>query len=197
MKKSNFKKNLLIMGSLFTFSFFPTTMNVFADTIETDNIKIQTEDNTMKQESENSIDPVVLQDGPNDGTNDPASVQLEIRKISDNPYILHSLAPGKWNWIGDHSFKSQSKTFYSGGGDLMIYVSQPNIGPGFQWKYRLEEEDPAFNDTVKAFDLTKGAGTYELIFKVGSFVDGDNGKAELVLKKLTNPAYSVDTSWYD
>ncbi|MGE9880301.1 hypothetical protein [Bacillus velezensis] len=143
------------------------------------------------------MDPVVAKDGPEDGLNDESSVQPKIRKISDDISLFSLLGAGEWDYLGSSTFKTRSKTFYSGGGDLGIQISQPYIGPGFTWQYKLVEEDPVINDTVSRFTLANQKGTYEVVFNVRSFVDGDNKKAELHLEKLTNPATSVSTKWWD
>ena len=107
------------------------------------------------------------------------------------------MGAGEWDYLGSSTFYQKSRTFYSGGRDLGIHIKQPYIGPGFTWMYKLVEEDPVLNDTVSRFTLSNQGGTYEVVFNVRSFVDGDNKKAELHLEKLTNPAYSVSTKWWD
>ncbi|MEG7335490.1 hypothetical protein [Bacillus sp. 0102A] len=144
------------------------------------------------------LDPVVAKDGPEDGINDQSTVQPKIKKISDNVSLFSVLGAGEWDYLGSSTFKTRSKTFYSGGGDLGIQISQPYIGPGISWQYKLVEEDPVpFDDTVSRFSLSNQKGTYEVVFDVRSFVDGDNKKAELHLEKLTNPLTSVSTKWWD
>lgn len=104
---------------------------------------------------------------------------------------------GAWDYIGYDAFYGTSKTFYSGGGNLRILIAQPYTGPSTKWLYKLIEEDPASTQTVKSFELPNSSGTYTVDFKVGSFVDGANGKAELHLVKLTVPTSKVATEWYD
>ncbi|ECO1678065.1 hypothetical protein [Peribacillus frigoritolerans] len=151
------------------------------------------------EESSKELDPIVAQDGPEDGINDQSSVNIKITKISDDVTLgnLISTRSAGWDYIGYSAFYSQSKTFYSSGGNLRILIAQPYTGPSTTWLYKLIEEDPTIDDTVKTFELPNSSGTYTVDFSVGSFVDGDNGKAELHLSKLTVPTSSVATEWYD
>ncbi|EOR20824.1 MULTISPECIES: hypothetical protein [Bacillales] len=153
--------------------------------------------NAMTEETNDleEIDPIVAQDGDEDGINDQSSVNIQIKKVSDN--LIVPFGAGQWDYIGKSSFKTVSKTFYSGGGDLLIYINQPYEGPAFKWLYKLVEDDPAIDDTVSNFELPNKGGTYEVKFNVRSFVDGDNKKAELRLQKLTMPTTTVDTEWWD
>jgi len=84
--------------------------------------------------------------------------------------LVRALTTG-WQYLGASTFKSQSETFYSGGGNLLIYLTQPYAGPGFDWWYKLAEEDPMFDDEVSRFQNANQPGVYELIFDVRSFVD--------------------------
>ncbi|MEC1408960.1 hypothetical protein [Bacillus halotolerans] len=178
MKKATFLFTLMIAGTFFT-GFGVNSVQAAED-------------------SESAVlDPVVANDGPEDGINDPSSVNLRITKISDSTSPIGVLGAGEWDYLGSSTFKSQSKTFYSGGGDLRILITHPSTGPGFKWSYKLVEEDPVMNDTVSSFTLDKSGGTYQLDFDVRGFTDGDNKKAELHLEKLTNPLTSVTSKWYD
>ncbi|TXK87138.1 hypothetical protein FVE24_18430, partial [Parageobacillus sp. SY1] len=154
-----------------------------------------TESNVYQQKGEDSktIDPIVAQDGTKDGINDQSTVNIRITPISDSVSILGA---GTWDYLGSSTFYVTSQTFYSGGGDLKIIIKQPYIGPGYKWLYKLVEEDTVLNDTVATFEIPNDGKTYEVVFDVRSFVDGDNGKAELYLEKLTNLQYSVSTDWY-
>lgn len=71
------------------------------------------------------------------------------------------------------------------------------IGLRDKWLYKFVEEDNTFNNTVASFKLPNDEETYAVTFDVRSFVDGDNGKAELHLEKLINPLHSVYAEWYD
>lgn len=196
-------KNFLItIGMTFIFSVFYINFSIdaYAESVENNN---------------QEIDPVVAQDGEKDGINDQSNVDIKITKVSDDPNLISPLetgfsvsslgtkdlisplGAGEWDYLGYSEFKSQSKTFYSGGGNLRILIAQPYIGPGFKWLYKLVEEDPVINDTVSTFELPNSSGTYAVDFNVSSFVDGDNNKAELHLNKLTNPTTIVATEWYD
>nr|WP_259549632.1 hypothetical protein [Heyndrickxia oleronia] len=122
----------------------------------------------------------------------------KIRKVADstNNNMIVPFGAGEWDYLGYSSFKSQSKVFYSGGGDLLIYITQPRSG-GAKWLYKLYEEDPAWSWAISSFELPNEAGTFEVTFDVRDAVDGDNNKAELYLSKLTYPFDSVETEWYD
>lgn len=126
----------------------------------------------------------------------------KILKISDDPNYLQTkriLLPfgaGEWDYLGSSTFRSSSKTFYSGGGNLKIYISIPRRG-GAKWLFRLYEEDPAWHWTVSSFEVSNNPGTYSITFDVRGLPDGDNGKAELHLSKLTYPSDYVTTDWYD
>ncbi|MFJ5966184.1 hypothetical protein [Bacillus sp. NPDC093026] len=175
-------KKLILVGTLLVTSFFTVGFNVGS---------------VKAAEDSDVMDPVVANDGPEDGVNDQSSVQLKVRKISNDFDLITPMGAGEWDYLGSSTFYRQSKTFYSGGGDLGIQIKQPYIGPGFTWRYKLVEEDPIFNDDVSYFTLSNQGGTYEVIFNVRSFVDGNNKKAELHLEKLTNPATKVSTKWWD
>lgn len=125
----------------------------------------------------------------------------EINNYSLTDSIFDSITPygaGKWDYLGSSTFKSQSKTFYSGGGDLLILIEQPYGGLGGpKWAYKLYEEDTLWTPVVSSFELPNKACTYEMKFDVRNWVDGDNKKAELHLSKLFYPTDSVTTYWYD
>ncbi|MGE7921219.1 hypothetical protein ACQKM9_20105 [Viridibacillus sp. NPDC093762] len=150
-------------------------------------------------------------DRPNDlntgDNNENTDALVSIRKISDDPNYLKKQYPfglisplgaGQWDYLGESTFKTQSSTFNSGGGDLLIYIEQPYGGfGGPKWWYKLYEEDPGWDSVVSDFELDNKAGTYEMIFNVRDWVDGDNNKAELHLSKLYYPTTSVYTIWLD
>lgn len=141
---------------------------------------------------------------------DTPLAKTEVRKITDDPNYLkkqqfnffsNSITPfgaGKWDEIGESTFKFQSKTMYSGGGDLLIYFEQPYGGfGGPKWWYKLYEEDSPLEQVVSSFELPNQAGSYEMRFDARGWVDGDNNKAELHLVKLYYPTDSVYTLWLD
>lgn len=155
---------------------------------------------------------------PEDGVNDPSTVDLQVRRVLDKPipelYYLGDEAPptasslvsasslmpmgaGEWDFLGTSTFKLSSREFLSGGGDLLIFITQPYTGPSGVWHYRLLEVDPVINDTIASFKNANVPGLYEVKFNVRSFVDGDNGKAEVKLQKLNYATTSVTTEWYD
>lgn len=105
------------------------------------------------------------------------------------------LGAGEWDFLGTSTFKTRSKIFYSGGGDLKIYITQPYSST---WSYKLYEDDPIYDDLVSEFKLYS-SGTYAVTFDVRNYPDSDgvSGKAELYLSKLTNPLDSVTTEWWD
>lgn len=140
------------------------------------------------------VDPIVANDGEEDGLNDQSTVNLKITKISDNP--ISPLGAGTWDPLGYSDFKSSSKVFYSGGGNIKIYITQP-AGAGPDWWYKLYEDDSIDDDLVSSFYLPNQAGTWVVEFNVSSFVDGDNNKAELFLTKLYYPTVTVYTEWWD
>lgn len=129
----------------------------------------------------------------------------KITKISDDADILKKtrdqslflpFGPGEWDYLGSSMFKTKSKTFYSGGGDLRIYIGIPKSGSA-KWLFKLYEEDPGWNWTISSFELPNSTGTYSVDFDVRGWTDGDNGKAELHLNKLTYPLDYVTTDWFD
>jgi hypothetical protein len=186
------KKSFTIVAAALAFGLLTTNSSAYASSNDV-------------VDNNNEIDPVVAQDGPKDGINDESSVNIKITKINkipqrpnqDNPNTITPLAAGDWDYLGSSTFASQSKVFYSGGGNFKVYIEQPYKGPGFQWHYKLVEDDPDFDDTVKSFELPNEYGYYQVDFSVGSFVDGDNAKAELYMQKLTNPTTSVYSDWWD
>jgi hypothetical protein len=152
-------------------------------------------------ENTNNTNPSVNQEPTDDKIN--ARI-IQIVKLSDvsiptQTATLNSdisiLGAGEWDYLGTSTFKSQSKTFYSGGGNLLIHISQPYSST---WWYKLIEDDPIDDDLVSEFKLTS-SGTYGVTFDVSDLPDSDgvSGKAELFLNKLTNPLDSVTTEWYD
>lgn len=188
------KKNLFLLGSIFSIGLFTTTFGINTYAMEEETVSNENEEQTEYTGDENPLNPAVIEDGDIEGENDQSTVNIQIKKVA--PFSV--MGAGEWDYIGYSSFSSQSKTFYSGGGNVKILIKQPGIGPGFTWQYKLVEDDPyTFDDTVADFRLPNGAGTYEVTYNVSSFVDGDNKKAELYLKKLTNPTYSVGSEWYD
>ncbi|MYL55874.1 hypothetical protein GLW08_21470 [Pontibacillus yanchengensis] len=176
------KKSLASLAILSTFVFSYNT-SVSADELDTSEGKSQ----------------ITSKDGEEDGVNDSSTVQTKVTKISDKPIdeLFSTQGAGEWDYIGESDFARKSKVFTSGGGDLKIYIYQPYLGPGFQWKYHLKEEDPTFDDTVSSFNLSNEEGTYQVEFNVRSYTDGNNGNAELYLLKDTNPATIVQTEWFD
>ena len=149
----------------------------------------------------NNTNPNVNQDATDDKIN--ARI-IQIIKLSDIAIPTQMSTPnsgisilgaGEWDYLGTSTFKSQSKTFYSGGGNLLIHITQPFSGT---WWYKLYEDDPIDDDLVSDFKLYS-SGTYGVTFDVSGLPDSDgvSGKAELFLNKLTNPLDSVTTEWYD
>lgn len=139
-----------------------------------------------------------------DGKNDPTTVNRRITKISNTPLKLKSdlitpLGAGEWDYLGYSKFRSTSGIFYSGGGDFMMYITQPYVGPAFTWNYKLMEDDPVLDDTIDIFNLPNEAGTWMIQWSVGSYVDSDDkaSKAELYLHKMTMPFEYVTVEGYD
>lgn len=212
------KKLLLITGIVLSIGTFTTGFSNQANAEKLDNSIKVTKNSKITQEN---IDSRSTKE-PNDGVNDPSTVNLKVRKIS-NDNILSSLQVEKsgyiesstlsqdlnnntfttyasgWQYLGSSTFANNSKVFYSGGGYILIYIYQPFIGPNFSWKYQLREQDPMLHDTVASWEHVNQSGTYEVKLYVDSFVDSDgqSGKAELYLKKLTNSTTSVSSDWYD
>lgn len=200
------KKVLIITSFLLLLGAFSISTNTHASERE-DNGTISKVD--ISTENSEVLDPVVAADGPEDGINDSSTVNFRLIKISDVPILpggykatpqlglVSPMGAGEWDKIGNDYFSSRSKTFYSGGGDLMIEITQFRNGNGTKWLYKLMEEDPVWNDTVKSFELPQEKGTWIMKFDVRTWVDGDNNKAELYLEKLTYPLDDVYTVWYD
>ncbi|MGG3123105.1 hypothetical protein ABEP18_21250 [Priestia megaterium] len=132
--------------------------------------------------------------GQAEGINDPSSVNLTIKKINPNEFTTYAAG---WQPIGSDTFKTTSKTFYSGGGNIKLKITQPYLGRGYTWSYRLVEEDGWRQQVIKDFTLDNVGGTYEITAYTGSYVDGNNKKAEIILKKTTNPLTSVSVKVED
>lgn len=196
------KKLLFIAGFVLSFSALSPAFSIEASEMEPVNDEpIQTE-----------IELEVEEEG--DGVNDPSTVDIQVTRISDEnllntgqesptSYLANQLittyGAGEWDSLGSSTFKSNSKVFYSGGGNIKIHIYQPYIGSNFSWKYQLREQDPMFHDTIKSWEHPNKSGTYEVILSVGSYVDdnGQAGKAELYVKKLTVATTSVTSYWWD
>ncbi|WP_146553234.1 hypothetical protein [Rummeliibacillus sp. SL167] len=192
-------KKILVFVLSFAIFIGMNTNNAYAstnnDSVEEDNLK-ETPNNVNLEKGEiNKNIPLA---------------KTQIRKISDDPNYLkkqkfnffgNTITPfgaGQWDYIGEDTFKSQSKIFHSGGGDLMIYIEQPYGGLlGSKWWYKLYEKSPTWESVVSSFYLENEAGAYEVVFDVRDWVDGDNKKAELYLSKLFYPTESVYTIWLD
>lgn len=104
---------------------------------------------------------------------------------------METLGSGEWDYLGYDYFRTQSKIFYSGGGDFMICLDSSSP-KGY---YYLFEEDP-FNadDKVKSgvyFDKGSADDFYNVgnlphchIFKdINAWVDGSNNQAEFYVKR--------------
>ncbi|WP_445486563.1 hypothetical protein [Niallia sp. 03133] len=184
-------KKFIFITSISFFSFLITSNNTFASEVE----------DSKEEIVKKSEDPVVANDGLQDGKNDPSSVNRKITKISDDPYFLQkqmvTFGANEWDLIGSDFVKTYSKVFYSGGGDLKMYIVQPNVGPGFRWLYQLMEEDPTIDDNIDNFELPNSPGVYELIWNVRSYVDGDNNKAEIYLKRNSMTTQTVTIEVWD
>ncbi|MFE7822204.1 hypothetical protein ACFU1R_29070 [Priestia megaterium] len=202
------KKKLFTIGTLFILGMSTQTFGNYASAAEISPL----EQEILEQGSASyARDPLANQydgqegNGPNspsfsekgepEGQDDPSTVNGKIIKISDslNPYT--TMASG-WQYITSDSFKTQSKTVNSAGGNVKIVITQPYIGPGFTWTYTLYEDDGYKFNKIDAWDGENKKGTYELIANVSSYVDGSNKKAELFLKKTVASA-TVKTKWYD
>lgn len=161
-----------------------------------------------ENENTQATDTVNLEDKNKDKEKLNAKI-ISIRQVSDIPiqpqlsmdsqFPISTLGAGTWDPLGTSTFKNQSKTFYSGGGDLLIYITMPYKGPGITWWYKLYEDDPLVDDTISYFQSPVSSGTIEVKFDVSNLPDSDgvSGKAELYLTKLTNPFDSVTTEWFD
>ena len=102
---------------------------------------------------------------------------------------------GEWDWVGSDVFTTQSANFYSGGGDFMLCLSSDSK----QGQYRLMEEDDFDHDEIVEmyfyFDTDFDSAGCKVFHGINSFVDGDNGKAELYLVKWSggnSTAYAYD-----
>jgi hypothetical protein len=75
------KKILFSVGLIVVFGFTTTNFSAQANTIEPEKSKISIESNAIEQEigSNDVVDPIVTQDGPEDGINDQTSVNIKIR----------------------------------------------------------------------------------------------------------------------
>lgn len=70
--------------------------------------------NAMTEETNDleEIDPIVAQDGDEDGINDQSSVNIQIKKVSDN--LIVPFGAGQWDYIGKSSFKFNVRSFVDG-----------------------------------------------------------------------------------
>ena len=131
-------------------------------------------------------------------------LEARVTKISNDPYHLQKMkmafpfGAGEWDDLGTDVFKSTSKVFYSGGGDLAVFISQPYVGPLFSWKYRIREEDTLTSTTIDSFDLPNESGTFEIYYSnISDYVDGDNKKAEIFIHKMTMATEDVTVHIFD
>lgn len=106
---------------------------------------------------------------------------------------METLGSGEWDYIGYDYFRTQSKNFYSGGGDFMICLDSSSP----KGNYYLFEEDPyARDDKVAGVYFNGGSGDnfYKVgnlphchIFRdIGGFVDGTNDRAEFYVSRSTD-----------
>jgi hypothetical protein len=106
---------------------------------------------------------------------------------------------GTWDYLTyDYINTEKSIIVNSGGGDFMFIITQPNIGPGFSWMYKVYEDDGAVgDDTVGYYSLGNYSDPQAIIIDARPFVDGDNNKAEFYIEKTTVPTRSVLVEFYD
>lgn len=104
-------------------------------------------------------------------TSSPASISLV--SVSELASV-----PGQWDYIGSSTFTSSSAIAYSTGGDFAFCLYS---GPTAV--YELWEDDPGNNnnDYVGKAELSKDE--CGIVRGIGSFVDGDNKRAEFYVKK--------------
>ncbi|MYL57575.1 hypothetical protein GLW20_08650 [Virgibacillus halodenitrificans] len=102
---------------------------------------------------------------------------------------------GEWDLLGTSTFKTTSKVFNSGGGDLVIYFDHPAWHRIVPYRYALREKDGPIYTTLANFKLE--GGYVPLQFNVRGYTDGDNRKAELYLYKFNYITKAVWTQWYD
>lgn len=182
----NFKK--IVVCTLAVLIALPVSNLVFAEETQANN--------------EETKSAAVTNDGPEDGVNDVSTVNPKIKLISTDPnYIQNQISifgAGTWDLMGSSTFKTKSSTFSSHGGDFRMVISQKTTVKGLKWQYKLMEEDPLNDDDlVSSFELPNLTSTYDLSWNVRSFTDGNNKKAELYLRKLTQPFTSVTVTAYD
>jgi hypothetical protein len=109
------------------------------------------------------------------------------------------MAAGEWDYITSDTIKNEnSKIVSSYGGDFQFEIFQPDIGPGFQWLYKIYEDDGKLGDDyVGQYLLKNTSKVQEITINARGFKDGDNNKAEFYIKKMTVPTRSVTVLFYD
>ncbi|MGG3626582.1 hypothetical protein ABES25_24065 [Bacillus gobiensis] len=110
-----------------------------------------------------------------------------------------------WDYMGEDWFRTQSKNFYSGGGDFMICLDSSSP----KGNYYLFEEDPYNpddqvksgvyfgNSTSDDFYYTESAhGLYCHVFRdVNAWVDGSNNQAEFYVKRYSDNGTVYVEAW--
>lgn len=113
--------------------------------------------------------------------------------IRANGEVISPMAAGEWDYLGQRStVSSQNPTNYvhSGGGDFKFQVAS---GPsGGAW-YQLREYDPGSNadELVTGYEYLLYPGDTLIYRGIGSYVDGDNKKAEFYVYESFSGSGSV------
>ncbi|CAL9670982.1 hypothetical protein [Streptomyces sp. enrichment culture] len=107
--------------------------------------------------------------------------------------------PGEWDDLGWKSFYKDSSEYYpyrttavkSSGGDFKVCINTAATEDN-GLLYRLMEEDPGYDDQVGDYLTEPGCWVFR---KIGSFVDGDNNRAEFYIR--TNDVSAMSVHYWD
>jgi len=115
---------------------------------------------------------------------------------SDSSLPVRPLLNGKWDPLGSETVFSKSSVYYSDGGSFMVDVSQTDYGPVF---YQLKEYDETnADDSVGSPISVSGKKSINLTYRdLSRYCDGDNGKAEFYMEKLTHTSSGYLMAFYD
>jgi hypothetical protein len=128
----------------------------------------------------------------------PSNVDIPEFGPSLNPLAFTTYGAGTWDWVGEDWIQTEnSKIIHSGGGDFLISIDQPDVGPGFEWIYRVYEDDGLVGDDyIGQWELGNYDDKQAFQFSTAGLVDGGNG-AEIYIRKLTVATRSVYVQFYD
>jgi hypothetical protein len=153
-------------------------------------------------ENENANDGLNAREGYKpfniDLSKKPKNVNIPEFDPSLDPLTFTTYGAGTWDWVASDWIQTEaSKIVHSGGGDFQITIDQPYIGPGFEWIYRVYEDDGAVGDDyIGQWEMGNYDDRQGFQFSTAGLLDGGNG-AEIYIRKLTVATHSVYVQFYD